>query len=115
MAWVNLPLIAALAAQSLRNITHFVPQGLSNPSWAFAFLGLVHRPLLDSISSSALPLIRLRDFLTPNIARPAWSVSVCICFDKPLMEALASKAIRRINECDAQNLTRTSWALAGLS
>lgn len=53
----DMPLLAALASQSIRSISHFSTQELSNTAWSFSSLQVTHAPLLTAIAASAIPPI----------------------------------------------------------
>lgn len=50
--------MAAIASQALRLLSDFTLHGLANTAWAFSALEVGHSPLLASIASSAIPLLR---------------------------------------------------------
>lgn len=61
----------AISAQSIRRITEFNAQNLSNTSWAYATRGVPDSTLLDAIAAEAIP--KISQFTPQNLSNMAWS------------------------------------------
>merc|ERR1712032_1674612 len=73
LACLDAPLRAALAAQSVSLAYAFVLQEISNTSWSYSTMQLLHLPLLTAIAASARP--KLSAFRPLALANTAWSLA----------------------------------------
>eukprot|EP00747_Dinoflagellata_sp_TGD_P128274 gnl/TRDRNA2_/TRDRNA2_174504_c2_seq6.p1 gnl/TRDRNA2_/TRDRNA2_174504_c2~~gnl/TRDRNA2_/TRDRNA2_174504_c2_seq6.p1 ORF type:complete len:152 (-),score=11.86 gnl/TRDRNA2_/TRDRNA2_174504_c2_seq6:70-525(-) len=86
----------SIAAAALPKIPQFeATQNLSNTAWAFAQLSLMHGPLLDAISASAIH--RIDEFVSQQLANTAWAFACLGKLDAPLSAAIAAAALRIID------------------
>lgn len=93
----HVPLIAAIAASSIRRLRDFQPQHISNLAWACATLTIGHsRPLFASLAAQARPRITL--FGSQALTNTSWSMAPLRFCDDPLIDSIASQAIPTISE-----------------
>lgn len=105
----------ALAASSIRRISYFLPQDITNTAWSFASLGVQDQPLMHAIAASALRSIS--DFNAQDLSNMAWSVAKLAFSDAPLLYAIAAKSRAMITEAKAfsvQHLANIAWSCASL-
>jgi len=69
------PLFNALSIASLRTMTSFDCQELSNTAWAYAVFGYMDIPLLNSIAAASIRL--LMEFDGQGMANTAWAFATC--------------------------------------
>lgn len=86
----------AIAEESIRMITHFDAQGMSNLAWACAQLWVAHIPLMDAIAAQALNLIRDSCGNQQELANFAWS-NWAILLDKPDVLHSAVRGFKRLH------------------
>jgi len=70
-------------------------QALASLPWSDSTFHERHRPLRDSIASSAIP--RITEYTAQNIANTAWAVSVFGYHNQPLRDALAASSRRPLH------------------
>jgi len=73
----------AISGEVINKISHCEAQDLSNTSWAFARLGIVHYKMLASISEDAIK--RISFFTAQNLTNTAWAFATLAIFDEPLL------------------------------
>lgn len=88
----------SISSAAIPKISEFGTQQLSNTSWSYAVLKLVHTPLLNAISSKALETIELFDHfhstrprlmeLVFDLTALAWAFEFMFCLDCKLHESI---------------------------
>uniref|UniRef100_A0A7S4TAC8 Uncharacterized protein n=1 Tax=Alexandrium monilatum TaxID=311494 RepID=A0A7S4TAC8_9DINO len=91
----------------------WTPAELAGTAWACSQLQMTHRPLLASISASALRT-RISSYPPQELANLAWSFAALHVRDVPLLESIAAAALRKIRQFSARELEMTAWAFCGL-
>jgi len=66
-----LPLLEAIAAESLNKISAFTPQMIANTAWSFAKLSIRHQPLLSALSSAAIS--KISEYQPQDLSNSAWA------------------------------------------
>jgi len=74
---------------------------------------VLHRPLLPSLASSAIP--RIADFLPQGLSNSAWAFATLEVRNLPLRQAISASALRSISDFETQELNNTAWAFAFIS
>lgn len=78
---------------------------------------LPNSPLLDSISSAAIP--KISECGAQGLANLAWSCATILITPMPLLDAIASEALRPMQQWPGpfktQEQANTSWAFAKLN
>merc|ERR1712187_226780 len=70
--WRHLPLITAIASQSLRSIHQWTACELSSTAWSFARLGCQHLPLMQATAEPSRA--QLSELTLVDIANTAWAL-----------------------------------------
>eukprot|EP00746_Dinoflagellata_sp_MGD_P103245 gnl/MRDRNA2_/MRDRNA2_42646_c0_seq1.p1 gnl/MRDRNA2_/MRDRNA2_42646_c0~~gnl/MRDRNA2_/MRDRNA2_42646_c0_seq1.p1 ORF type:complete len:128 (+),score=8.40 gnl/MRDRNA2_/MRDRNA2_42646_c0_seq1:37-384(+) len=100
------------AKQCNVKVSYWPPFDISKMVWSVSAWTWQDSPLLDSISSQALP--RLSSVELDDLAAIAWAIAVRLLGHRPLRHALSASSLRRISppNCVASwglsNLTRSS-------
>merc|ERR1712187_578431 len=70
--WRHLPLITAIASQSLRSVHQWTACELSSTAWSFARLGCRHLPLMQATAEPSKA--QLSELTLLDIANTAWAL-----------------------------------------
>lgn len=92
----DLPLMNALAAVARPKIAVLHPQNLSNTVWAFATLGVAHRPLFEAISPAVMEMIG--EFDLQGLANTLWAFASLVLANAPLLSVIASASMPTVGE-----------------
>jgi len=68
---VHEPLMDALSASSLSNLSEFTPPRMASIAWACATLSVNHKPLIAAIASAAIR--KIGQFEPTSLANLAWA------------------------------------------
>lgn len=99
-----------ISSEVIKKIGCCEAQDLSNTSWAYARLAIVHYTMLASISESAIKIIQ--SFTAQNLTNTAWSFATLAILNEPLLEATSAEVQKKSPEFCAQNFGNTLWAFA---
>eukprot|EP00811_Abedinium_folium_P035325 NODE_8127_length_1521_cov_3.482066.p1 GENE.NODE_8127_length_1521_cov_3.482066~~NODE_8127_length_1521_cov_3.482066.p1 ORF type:complete len:362 (+),score=130.43 NODE_8127_length_1521_cov_3.482066:412-1497(+) len=91
-------------------VRNYEAQDLSNTSWAYARLAIVHYEMLDAIAADAVKKPAL--FTAQNLTNTAWAWASLVVIDRRLLPAISAEAMPRCSDFCAQNFGNTAWALA---
>jgi hypothetical protein len=87
MQFLNQPLMDAISAQSIPQISEFSSQGLSNTAWSLSMLILSDVPVLGAIAFTALHF--LLQFLAQELSTTAWAFAKLAFLHWTLFDAIA--------------------------
>lgn len=79
-------------------------------AWACSPLGVLIRPLLDSISAASIPT--LSEYTLQNLSNTAWAFAKLQMLDEPLRSAISAEARPKIYDAPCQDLVNTASAFA---
>lgn len=102
----------SIAKEVLHHLPEFVPQNVSNTSWAYAALGCLNVPLLNALAEQAMSIMTV--LCDRDIAAIAWAFATLGLQNFPLFDAIACAARRSMNEFQTRSLANTAWAFATL-
>eukprot|EP00811_Abedinium_folium_P016118 NODE_2505_length_2201_cov_3.691900.p1 GENE.NODE_2505_length_2201_cov_3.691900~~NODE_2505_length_2201_cov_3.691900.p1 ORF type:complete len:326 (+),score=39.83 NODE_2505_length_2201_cov_3.691900:1135-2112(+) len=108
----NLPLMDAIASQSIRNIRDFERGSLSMTAWASADCEVMHSPLLHAIAASSIPPIS--DFDPQSIANTAWSFAALNLHHHPCRASIAAASRPRLS-FSPPHCIATVWSFAPMA
>uniref|UniRef100_A0A7S4RUQ2 Pseudouridine synthase RsuA/RluA-like domain-containing protein n=1 Tax=Alexandrium monilatum TaxID=311494 RepID=A0A7S4RUQ2_9DINO len=95
------PLLDAIAASSISNISALGERDLAALAWSVANLPLPNSPLLDAISSEVLRT--MNEFAPRSLANISWAFANLGLGNEPLLTAIAAAAIAKISR-EAQEM-----------
>lgn len=89
------PLSHAISAESLRKISAFSAQSLSNTAWSYAVLALTsHEPLFAATSASAIAM--LCESETQNLANGMRSWRAMVALDMPVLTVVSEELFLKV-------------------
>eukprot|EP00933_Yihiella_yeosuensis_P025585 TRINITY_DN19834_c0_g1_i1.p1 TRINITY_DN19834_c0_g1~~TRINITY_DN19834_c0_g1_i1.p1 ORF type:complete len:632 (+),score=112.14 TRINITY_DN19834_c0_g1_i1:738-2633(+) len=109
---MDVPLLDAIAASSIRLSASMLAQDRANTAWAFAKVAYSHEPLFAAISSQSIQRMSQGD--PQNIANIVWSFASTKIQDLPLAEAISERALSTIKQFGPQELANLAWSMAQL-
>merc|ERR1712032_844217 len=115
----------SIAASAIASISDFGTQQLSNTSWSFAVLELLHHPLLDSIAAKAKKTIaglapsnlsraQIIDFVF-DFTGLAWAFEFVFRLDHGLLKAIRTAELACGRELDGRLASEASSTFASTS
>mmetsp|Transcript_71047 Transcript_71047/g.111203 ORF Transcript_71047/g.111203 Transcript_71047/m.111203 type:complete len:169 (+) Transcript_71047:2-508(+) len=105
-----MPLLHAIAQQSLATISELNRQELAMTAWAFATLGVRNQPLFTSISAEAIR--KMSAFGPLEVSNLAWAFARLAERDETLMSALSAAAIKTLHDSSDAMVATTGNELA---
>jgi len=95
----NQPLLTAISAQAIPNITLFRPPELASTAWSCSALRFRDSPLRAAIAAAAIPSIT--QFDPQGMSGTAWAMSSLGFQHDPLREAISSASLPRSSDFQA--------------
>lgn len=114
---VGQPLLAAIAASSLRTLSAATMQRLPNPAWSVAAIKFLDVPLRNALSAASIRLrteshrCEVRSLCSATIL---WAFSFSEFLDHPFLDALSAQALRILRQWSPSDIAQTAWAVAAL-
>ncbi len=126
---------AGLAGRTLSRLTEFNPQDLSNAAWAWAKLATPQEELLAGIATRVVRAPPdggfIAEFTQQGLTNLAWAFATLgggggglnkqqqlrrphTAAPAAVLEVVAAWVLRRIGDCNPQDLANTAWAFAKL-
>eukprot|EP00933_Yihiella_yeosuensis_P066032 TRINITY_DN7009_c1_g1_i2.p1 TRINITY_DN7009_c1_g1~~TRINITY_DN7009_c1_g1_i2.p1 ORF type:complete len:650 (+),score=106.17 TRINITY_DN7009_c1_g1_i2:985-2934(+) len=104
------PLMAVIAAASLKNISAFNGQDIANIRWSLAKQSFVDKPLMYELAEVSMK--KIHTFNPQGISNTAWAYATLAFSDASLFGSLSSYFAGHQKEFDPQNISSLAWAYA---
>lgn len=99
-----------ISNEVVKKISLCEAQDLSNASWAFTRLAIVHYKMLASLSEDATKKIHL--FTAQNVTNTVWASGTPATMEERLARVNCIEALQESHEFCAQNFGNTLWAFS---
>merc|ERR1712032_762144 len=88
--------------RAVLRVAAFLPQNLSNMSWALAPRCVMHDPLFDAISACGTTWVV--EFENQGLSSLSWAYATLAIINMPLMYSIAHQFLSRLSEARPQDM-----------